>query len=275
MYIMGSFKREDIMGKKIITFVFSLSVVLGCSSAGAFEIASQEIEISAGDKFVSSYIWRGQDLYGDNDPAHQPYVDITLAEYCLGADLGLSLWSSFPLSRGHENAEEFDYTVSLSNNFWEVWDASFGYTYFDFPNSGSTADVSEPWVSLTLNNIVPDLPAEIAAHVFAGYDLQAASGGPDEGWYYSWGFSTELDLPSSMFMQEGQSLSLGVTNWGNDGVAGLEPSGLYATDLSLATSFNLGKLNISPGLNFMLNHESKINNGDDEFWAGIEFAWAF
>ncbi|MFC1708764.1 hypothetical protein ACFL2J_01715 [Candidatus Omnitrophota bacterium] len=263
------------MKSKRLVFLVSFLMALSCLYIEAAETDPLDVEISVGETFVSRYIWRGQDLYGDNDAAHQPYIDFVFPGFALGADLGINLWSSFPMSRGHEDGEEFDYTVSLVRTYMDNLDASIGYTYFDFPNSGSTTDVSESWVSFTLNSIIPDLPFEIAANIFAGYDFQATSGGPEEGWYYSWGFSTDLDLPESALTQEEQSLSIGVTNWGNDGVAGLEPSKLYATDISLTTSYSLGKLSISPSLNFSINHEDKINNGDDEFWTGIEFSYVF
>lgn len=260
---------------KIVTFALCFLVALGCLYVEAVEIGSQEVEISAGETFVTRYIWRGQDLYGDNDAAHQPYLDFLLPEFILGADLDINFWGSFALSEGHEDGEEFDYTVSLSRTLLEVLDTSVGFTYFDFPNSGSTTDVAEPWISLTLNNIIPDFPIEIAANVFAGYDFQATSGGPEEGWYYSWGFDTEVPLSKCVLTQEDQALALGIVNWGNDGVAGLKPSVLYATEFSASTSYSLGKFSISPGLHYVVNHEDKINSGDNEFWAGIDISYAF
>ncbi|MCF7908227.1 MAG: hypothetical protein K9L86_05110 [Candidatus Omnitrophica bacterium] len=241
----------------------------------AFEFAGQPVEVTVTDTYVSRYIWRGQDLYSDNDGAHQPSIDIGFPGLIDGVDLSFNVWGSFPMNSGHEDGEELDYTVTFSRDlFDDQFNFSTGYTYFDFPNTASTADVSESWLSGTLNKI-PFLPIDVSASFFAGYDFQAKSGGPDEGWYYSWGFDAELPLLKHSLIQEGQTLALGVVNWGNDGVADLEPSSLYATELSLSTSYALGGFSLTPSLHYTINHEEEINNGDEELWGGFEVSYGF
>ena len=252
-----------------------LSFVCFLAKASALEIDQQKVEITASDVYASRYIWRGQDLYGNNDGAHQPSLDIAFPKVLGATDVSFNIWGSFPLVDGHEDAEELDYTLTFSRNcFEEALSIAAGFTYFDFPNTSSTADVSEPWAGITLNSI-PGLPIDVALDLFAGYDFKAKSGGPDEGWYYSWGLSTEFPLPESLIFQDGQTLSLGVTNWGNDGVANLEPSFLYATDISLSTSYELASFSVSPSLNYTINHEDSINSGDEELWGSIEVSYAF
>ncbi len=256
------------------------AVVLGglmCFLAEAFalEIGSQEVAITVTDNYVSRYIWRGQDLYGENDGAHQPSIDIAFPKLLSEVDVSLNVWGSFPLNSGHEDGEELDYTLAFSRDiFDEAANISAGYTYFDYPNSGSASDVSELWISATLNEL-PFLPIEVSLSGFIGYDLQAKSGGPDEGIYFSWGLDTELPLPQLSLFQEGQTLALGIVNWGNDGVADLEPSSLYATEISLSTSYEFAGFNISPNLHYTINYEEQINNGDEELWGGIEVSYAF
>jgi hypothetical protein len=232
----------------------------------------QETTITFTDTYVSRYIWRGQDLYPDNDAAHQPSVDISFSDILNDIALSLNIWASFPLNKGHQDAEEIDYTLTLSKNLTETLNTSFGYTYFDFPNTASQADVQEPWISFTLSKI-PIFNYEISLNLFAGYDFKTTSGGPDEGWYYSWGVSIEIPLES--ILTKKQSLILDITNWGNDGVADLKPSSLYATELSLSTSYNLGKFTITPSLHYTINYEDEINSGDEELWGGIEFSYVF
>ena len=264
--------------KALFTVFVSAFVSAGsiCFLANAFalEIGFQKVEITAADSYVSRYIWRGQDLYGDNDGAHQPGVDIAFPKLLGETDVSLNIWGSFPMNSGHEDAEELDYTLTFSRDLADLFNVSSGFTYFDYPNTGKTADVSEPWLSLTLSKL-PFLPIDVSLNGFVGYDLQAASGGPDEGIYFSWGFDTELPLPELALCQDGQILVLGIVNWGNDGVADLKPSSLYATEVSLSTSYNLAGVSITPNLHYTINHEEKINYGNEELWGGIEVSYAF
>ncbi|MCF7892106.1 MAG: hypothetical protein K9L87_03315 [Candidatus Omnitrophica bacterium] len=251
-----------------------LAAMIFSGNCFALEIGNQKVEITASQTYVSRYIWRGQDLYGNNDGAYQPSLDISLPKLIYDTDLAFNVWGSFPLSAGHQDGEELDYTITLSKEIYKDLNLSLGYTYFDFPNASSDSDVQEPWISLSLAKI-PGLGIDISFDLFAGYDFKAASGGPDEGWYYSWGLGTEIPLPHLVLFQEGQTLSLAVVNWGNDGVADLEPNSLYATELSLSTSYAFGKFSISPSFNYTINHEEKINNGDEEVWGGVEVSYAF
>jgi len=257
-------------------FLALIFVGLVCSLTNVFalEIGSQKVEITVSDSYVSRYIWRGQDLFGDNDGAHQPSVDIAFPGLLGKTDVSFNVWGSFPTNSGHEDSEELDYTLTLSTDLGELFNISSGFTYFDYPNTGKTADVSEPWLSLTLNKL-PFLPIDVYLNGFVGFDLQAASGGPDEGVYYSWGLGTDLPLPDLVLFQGDQALSLGVVNWGNDGVADLKPSALYATEISLSTSYALAGLNITPNVHYTINHEELINEGNDELWGGIEVSCAF
>jgi len=256
----------------VVLLVFSLALSVMPSQGLEFE--GQDVDITLSEAYVSRYIWRGQDLYGENDAAYQPSIDIALPEFLFGTDVSLNVWGSFPLRSGHEDAEEFDYTVTFSRDLIDNVNVSVGHTYFDFPNTTSKTDVSEPWLSVTLNKI-PAFPIDVAMSVFAGYDFQTTSGGPDEGWYYSWGFDTELPLPIFPIFQKDQTLALGIVNWGNDGVADLKPSSLYATELSFSSSYAFWGFSITPGIYYTINHEEEINSGDDELWAGVDISYAF
>lgn len=258
----------------IFISILFLGTVYLSRNAFAFEVGSQETEITVTSSYVSRYIWRGQDLYGNNDSAQQASIDISFPNLVGGADISLNLWGSFPLNKGHEDSEELNYTITFFHEISKLFNLSGGYTYFDFPNTAKTTDVGEPWAALTLNKI-PGLPLEVSMVVFAGYDFKVASGGPDEGWYYSWGFDTELPLPQLSLFQEGKTVTFSIINWGNDGVTNLEPSTLYATEFNLLAEYSIGEYTISPSIHYVLNHQDKINSGDDELWFGIEISYAF
>ncbi|MDD4909436.1 MAG: hypothetical protein PHR44_01960 [Candidatus Omnitrophica bacterium] len=257
----------------VLLVVFTAALAWFSSASFAFNAGSQEVAVTLSESYVSSYIWRGQDLYADNDAAHQPSIDIALPGLFHGTDVSVNIWGSFPLSGGHEDAEEMDYTITFSRDIGKLLNLSSGYTYFDYPNTAKTADVQEPWLSATLNKL-PLLPLDVWLSVFAGYDFQVASGGPDEGWYYSWGFGTALPLPRLSFFQEEQTLELGLVNWGNDGVADLKSDSLYATELSAATSYAFKGFSVTPNVHYTLSHEDSINR-DDELWGGVQISYAF
>jgi len=260
---------------KILLFCLMVNILCMSSQVFALDLNGQQVDITITDAFVSRYIWRGQDLFADNDASTQPSIDVTLADILFGADASFNIWAALPLQSGHQSAEEIDYSFTLSRDILdEAFNLSAGYVYFNFPHSGRTADVQEPWVSLTLNRI-PVLPIAISTGIFAGYDFKVKSGGPDEGWYYAWEIGTEFSLPESKITQDGQTLALEVVNWGNDGVAGMKPSGLYATEFSLSTGYSLGGISITPSINYAMNHQDRINSGDDEIWSGVEFGYAF
>lgn len=260
---------------KVVFLCSSLGLLLLKSPLFAFDIGNQKIEVGLANTYVSRYIWRGQDLFGDNDGANQPSLNATLKDFLFGTDASLNLWGSLPVNAGHEDAEELDYTFSFSRDILrDKLNLSGGYTYFDFPNTASTSDVQEPWISVALKRI-PALPGNISAEIFAGYDFKARSGGPDEGWYYSWGLGSDFSLPKCSLTQDGQALHVSLTNWGNDGVANLKPSFLYATELSCSVSYVFAVFSITPSFNYCINHESEINNGDDEVWVGLEIKHPF
>ena len=181
---------------------------------------------------------------------------------------------SFPLNSGHEISTELDYSLTGSHDFLDVFNVSSGYVYFDFPKANKNSDYNEFWGSLTWLEL-PNLPILISATLFTGYEIEAAAEGPENGQYYSWGFVSELNLTQRKLFQEDQKLSLEVTNWGNDGVAGLKPSRLYATELSASTSYSLIGFSIIPAFHYSFSHEKEINSGDDEVWGSIDIRYVF
>jgi hypothetical protein len=263
------------MRKLVVSLIVCfLAIAFKTTEVDALEMGTQEVGITVTEGYVSRYIWRGQDLYADNDGAHQPSIDIAFPQLLYGTDISLNMWGSFPISKGHEIAEELDYTLTFSGNLIDMFNLSVGYTYFDFPNANDKTDVQEPWISFTLDK-VPALALDISITLFAGYDFAVASGGPDNGWYYSWGLDTELPFPQFPLVQDGQTLVMGVVNWGNDGVADFKPFTLYATELSFSTSYTFTAFSITPNFHYTINYEDEINHGDEELWGGIEISYGF
>ena len=135
-------------------------------------------------------------------------------------------------------------------------------------------DTNDPWGSLTLKKI-PYLPIDVSATALVVYEFPAASGGSGKGFYYSWGFETDLPLPDIAVFQKDQSLLLGVVNWGTDGVGGRKSTSLYATVFSVSTEYAFGRLAFSPSVHYAVNHDDAINEGKEEFWGELDVIWRF
>ncbi|MBL7197380.1 MAG: hypothetical protein ISS47_04735 [Candidatus Omnitrophica bacterium] len=250
------------------------SIVLVVFLTGIFCCSQGFGDITITQTYASRYISKGQDCFPDNDAAYHPSVDITFPALILDTDISLTAWGAFALSSGHEEFDEIDYSVSASKDIFEDWNVAGGYSYFDYPNANKLVDGNEVWGSLTWKKL-PYLPVDTSMSLSVVYEFPAASGGSENGLYYSWGFETGLLLPDAAVFQKDQALTLGVVNWGTDGVGGRKSSKLYATVFSLSTEYVFGKMAFSPNFNYALNYENEINNGDEELWSGIAVSWSF
>lgn len=261
------------MRKILIIFAFSTGLIFTFLSSGfSLEIGEQKVNITFSNSFVSRYIWRGLDLLPDNDPAYQPSVDVALEKLVAGADLSFNVWGSFPSGGGHEELTELDYSATLSRDF-ELFNLSSGFTHFDYVKANRYSDLHEIWMSASLFKI-PILPVDVSFNVLAAYEFEAVNEGPEDGMYYSWGFSTSVPMGRCPLAQEEQTFDMAVTNWGNDGVTGLKPSALYATEITLSTSYAAGPVTITPGFMYVASHEKEINE-DDEIAGTIDISYSF
>jgi hypothetical protein len=230
--------------------------------------------VTVSDSYVSRYIWRGVDVFSDNDGAHQPSLDFTFPKLINDINLSFNLWASLSVSAGHENLEEYDYTVSSNRDFWDLFNLACGWTYYDYPNTAGTADAHEPWFGFTWLKL-PMISWDTTFKIWLGYNFEPRSGGLDSGIYYSYGTDTKIPLLLTSFTQSDQTVGFSVTNWGQDGVADLRPSFLYATDLGIYTNYNFGKFMITPNVHYVVNHRETINQGTNEFVSGVNVSYSW
>lgn len=246
-----------------------------CSGPGIFalEVGEQEVEITLTQSYASRFISEGQDGFPDDGPIWETTLDIAFPQVLYGSDLCFSAWWGYPLKSGNVAAEEVDYSVAIAREIKEILNISGGYNYFDFPRANNNSDLNEFWGLLQLERL-PFLPIPVSAALYAEYEFKATREGPENGWYYFWGLGTKLLLPRCKIFQEAQNLSLDVTNWGTDGVGGLKPSSLYATECSVATSYSFAGFSITPSFNYLFSYEDTIND-EDEAWVRIEVSYSF
>jgi len=247
-----------------------LLLVLGLMMTSAVYANSPTLSTSFSDTYVTRYVWRGYDIYANNDGAHQPSLTLNVGDLPAGLTASFNIWASFPVNSGHEDLEEFDYTLSLSKNVTEKIALTGGVTYFDYPNTASTADIVEPFVSANFT-----LPMELTLSTFLGYDFQAKSGGIEDTVYWAFGLSRNFALPKLPIFQDGQALTASFKNWGQYADSNNSGYFVYATDFSLSTTYNVGKVGITPMVTYTPNYQEEINSGDDEFYAGLTVGVTF
>lgn len=239
----------------------------------ALEIGEQEVAVTVTESYASRFISEGRDCFPDDDPIWETALDIELPGLLYGTDFAFSVWWAYPLKSGQVAAEELDYSLALSRDIKEKINISAGYNYFDLPKDNNNADANEFWGSFTLNEL-PLLPIPVSATLYAAYEFRATVEGPEDGWFYSWGFATELDLPGWQVFQEEQKLCLDITNWGTDGVGGLKSSSLYASEYSVSTDYNFAGFTITPSFHYLSSYEDEIND-EDEIWGRIDISYSF
>ncbi|MGE0269377.1 MAG: hypothetical protein AB7S78_13085 [Candidatus Omnitrophota bacterium] len=261
------------MKRIVLTMVVcAVFLLLPLTQVYSLDIKNQKVNITVSQSFVTRYIWRGLDLYPENDPSYQPSLDIAFEDLVAGIDVSLNIWGGLPIGSGHESSTEADYALTLSRDFEKI-NVSAGYVYFDYLKANRFSDVNELWVSASLFKI-PVLPVDVSFDVLAAYEYKATEGGPDNGWYYSWGFSTTVPIPKCGLTQDGQGLDASVANWGNDGASDLKPSKLYATEFNLGTTYTFGSVSVTPGFTYVWNHEDEINP-DNEIVGMIDISYSF
>jgi hypothetical protein len=233
---------------------------------------TKKVQVILKQSYVSRYIWRGQDIYADDQGAYQPSLTLDYKNILDSGDLSFNLWGSFATSSGYEQGDELDYSFSYKPNLDLPYEVTLGSTYYDFPQLNRRSDALETWINLAADDLTS---LDLTLNLFAGYNFKVASGGPNPGWYYAWGVSKDFKLNSLLAKDEEQNISLTLTNWGTDGVADLSPSLVYATQVSLDTRYEFSDFAITPSLNYVVNYESGVNQGKEEFWLGLTVAYSY
>ncbi len=270
------------MVKKV---TWTVMLALLCTQAAALaELGDLHGTIDA--TYVSRYIWRGYDAYGNNHSAFQPSIDLDL----FGTGFGATIWMSRANGSGFENAEWLTYTLYYKGVIApdETWATYYkvGYTYFsypDMPRSGSPTVPSSgnaqeifgmfQWPNLLPGGIVPSYAA------FAYWPAESgAVNNNNGGWAHVFGLSKDITFPTIWGEQPEQVLHLGVHTVYNDSVG---PGGKSADHdwshavFSVSTDFDLGNgLSFIPGFYYQSSWDDSINTSD-EYWTSLSLRYAF
>ncbi len=239
------------MKKFIISMIVASVFLLGCLPLAA----GFDVEVA----YVSSYVWRGMDLYPKGTPALQPSITYTAGK----SGFSVNLFASYVLSERdkHKDLEEltftFNYDFALSENIsLSVGMTNYGYYYI--PNyTFKDGNTQEFYAVLGFPNIF----LGPALSVF--YDINLG-----DGVYISLAGAHTFNFSKTLALTLDFSIGYNGEQW-------IEESGISDVNVSASIPFKLGKITIIPA--FYYTHvflESLYREGDkkDKAWFGVTMA---
>lgn len=225
-------------------------------AAAALTILSGAVPSSAQFEFqadvMSKYIWRGWDLYWNNQPALQPSLTYAFGE----SGFSVNLWGSFalgerPVYKDYDEIDlTLDYTFSLSDHL-EMSAGFINYGYFfggkDVCKENTTQEfyVSAGWPEILLS---PTLT------LF--YDFNLGSG-----------LYALFEASHSVAISESLGLDL-CAELGYNSRQFIEENGFSDLTIGASLPFTLGDWTIAPLIRYTFVFLDAVNE-DDELWLGI------
>jgi hypothetical protein len=129
------------MSMKKEGFLLAAAVLLSTASfaqaqMSPFEDIENSIGIKTGITYLSSYIWRGFDMYPENHSSVQPFASFEFLRTPWTFDIS---WRR-AVAGDFENYEEFDFTITYAgDSLWPetyyTTDWQVGYTYYSHPDN--------------------------------------------------------------------------------------------------------------------------------------------
>ncbi|MHC4068700.1 MAG: hypothetical protein ACYS18_10190 [Planctomycetota bacterium] len=245
--------------------------------------------------YLSSYIWRGSDLYPDGHSAIQPSIDIEFYD----TGFGLKVLSSRANGSGFENDEELDFTLRYRKSLFEgeryITACEVGWVYYRYPDRArkgpkvegrplipvteTLADVQELYVVFAFPEVLGVkglVPSYVTSHI---WPAQSGSNASDNGgWIHAFGL--DYGIPIRVLLEEmpkEQLLKLSSQVVYNSGVGA---TGMVDHDWShavfgMSTGFALSEnLTFTPGIYYQLSMDDSINS-EDEYWFSLSMSYVF
>lgn len=259
------------MKKRILLLAVILMI-----AASAVQAEEDNLGVTFDVTYVSSYIWRGFDIYGPGGhSAIQPSIDVDL----YGSGWGFTVWWSRANSSGFENLEEIDYTVYYGNSLAEgerlQTDYLFAWTYYNYPDEPrNVSDFQEilasfSWPSLCPLGVVPSytfVKGWPAVSNSAAANLYTQS-----GWLHVFGLGYDLVCPASE-----QVFNLGAELYYNDGFGGADVDHDWSHMVfSIGTEIGItDNLAFAPAFYYQASMDDSVND-DDETWVSLGMSYTF
>lgn len=205
--------------------------------------------------FTSRFIFRGIDILGNNNPALQPSITYTFGE----SGLSLNVWGSFALSERErcKYLDEIDLTLTYAfktpeKYLLEVGFINYGY-WFSKAHKFKDMTTQEFFVKAGLPTLL------FSPALTAYYDINQGDG-----------LYLQLSGMHTLVLNKGINLDLSAKLGYNAGWCIPEGAKTGFSDLTIgaAVPFNVGKITLSPFINYTFVFLDAINQ-DDEFWFGV------
>jgi hypothetical protein len=279
---------------KGVKLVLVIMVLLGM--AGIALAQDGELHGSVDFTYQSKYIWRGFDVFADDEDGIQPSITLDL----FGTGFGLNVAGHRAVESGFENSERWDYTLYYADSMFagETYATNYmiAYRYYNYPdntshtaeNSGNTLksiDLQEAHALLSwpdilqVEGLVPSYclvkmwPSNSGTTVGA----DSSSTGTASGWAhifmldYGWNVTCPITGGERVMNLHSEFIF-------NDGVS---PTGSNVDHdwsnavVGVSTDFDLGNdLTFTPGVFYQSSWDDSVNN-EDETWFNLSLRYDF
>jgi hypothetical protein len=281
MWYKGKFKEKFLKETNMKTKAILLTVVI-LFSTGPLALAQEgELSGTVDLTYMSKYIWRGFDIYG-NDDGIQIGTNINISDTGFGLK---TLWSRANGS-GFENLEEFDITLYYNNLVYEdetyATNYTLGWTYYGYPDEPSSVrNYQELLLSLAWQKIFPAgfVPSYTVVYMWPAEEGSVQN--DNGGWLHILGIGYDMKIPELVPELPEQVLHLSGSLVYNGGVgAAYAPNGSVDHDwshflLGASTDFDLGNnLALCPALYYQASMEDTVNT-NDETWVSLSLKYKF
>ncbi len=261
--------------------LFMTVVVL--SPVGLVQAKENSLHGTIDVTYLSSYIFRGVDLYAENHSAIQPSIDIDL----YGTGLALNVFSSRANKSGFEDYEELRVGLRYSNSLFKgqrhTTAYTAGWTYYgypDMPKKGGiapVADVQEAYAVFAwprIFNIDGLVPNYTVVCLWPAQSDSAAS--KNGGWVHVLGLGYDLAVPPLLPDTKEQLVHLSADVVYNGGVGSptIEHDWSHAV-FGVSTEFKItDNLSFVPGFYYQSSWEDSVNT-QDEMWCKLSMQYKF
>jgi hypothetical protein len=270
------------MTKRILVSTVILLAV-GCIA----QAQETELHGSIDLTYLSKYLWRGFDIYGDKS-AIQPSIDLDL----YGTGLGFSAMGHRANSGEYENFERWDYTLYYDRSYYEdetyAMLCRLGWAYYNYPDGGQEErDLHEIHTILSWPKIIPAgiVPSYYLVKLWpssSGSQVGSKStlGGTASGWLHIFMFDYAWTVEGLLPNTPEQVLNLHAEFVFNDGFGG--PNGQEVDHdwsnavFGISTDFDLAdNVALTPGVYHQMTMDSSVNEDKDETWLALSMTYKF
>lgn len=264
---------EKITFAGILLVCLSTMPMLTTNQANAVELGDQEIGIDFNFTYATEYIWHGYYVY-DNAGAFQPSIKVDWNGFYA------SIWGSWADESGFVKEDELDYIVGWNKTLWEDQRYALGintcWTYFDLYKDGSTIDMQEFALNLSLPKVLPLGPSYLVPVYSIYYECDAfkANRALKDGFFHEIGLNYDIPIPALIPDQKEQAISLGwLISYEDDVYTGVK-DGWNFTTVSASTTFRWNNFYLTPTIKYQWSLEDTMNP-DDELYGLISVGYKF